>query len=82
MDHQFHLKYAVPRLEKIGRKHWFDGEIKNHPRKDLQAVFDQYLVDAENAGFKVDDYIPGNNSMYGEYIKQSQKDYNGGNKWI
>lgn len=81
MGTQFHLKYAIPRLEAAGRKHWFDGQIREHWRKDLQAIFDQYLVDAEAAGFKVADYVPGDNAAFGDYNKQSQKNYGNAHKW-
>jgi len=81
MGTQFHLKYAIPRLEKMGRKHWFDGEVRPHWRTDLQELFDQYLKEAEKAGFKVADYIPGDNASFGEYNKQSQKDYKNAHKW-
>jgi len=81
MGTQFHLKYAIPRLEAMGRKHWFDGQIREHWRKDLQAVFDQYLSDAIAAGFTLDKYIPGDNAAFGDYNKQSQANYGNAHKW-
>jgi hypothetical protein len=81
MSTQFHLKHAISRLEKTGGKHWFDGQTRPHWRNDLQEIFDQYLLEAEKAGFKVADYIPGNNASFGEYNKQSQRDYKNAHQW-
>lgn len=81
MSSQFHLKYALPRLEAAGQKHWFDGQVKEHPRQDLQAVFDQLLEDAQQAGYCVSDYVPGGNARYGDVKKQSQSSYQQGNQW-
>jgi hypothetical protein len=81
MSSQFHLKYAIPRLEAEGKKHWFDGKIREHWRKDLQEIFDEYLTEAIAAGFTLEKYIPGNNAAFGEYNKQSQKYYGNAHKW-
>lgn len=48
---QPHLRYAVPRLEREGRKHWFDGRVKPHWRADLVALFDKLLSEAKAAGY-------------------------------
>lgn len=73
MNHQFSHKYSIPRLEKSGQKHWFDGEILPHPRKDLSELFDQYYNAALEAGYKIEDYLP--KERYGDVVKESQKDY-------
>lgn len=79
MDHQPHLKYAIPRLEQAGRKHWFDGVVKPHWRQDLITLFDQLLLEAADAGFTPASYIP--NQLYGNIVKQSQAGYVGGHQW-
>lgn len=71
--HQPHLRYAVPRLAKQGRRHWFDGEIKHHWHPPIEAMFDQELMFAIDAGYTPDKYVP--SVMYGEYVKKSEKNY-------
>lgn len=79
MSTQFHLKYAKPRLESVGMKHWFDGNTHNHWRTDLIKLFDDYYNEALEAGYKVEDYVPEN--MF-SYEKASQADYDKyRNKW-
>lgn len=56
MRTQPHLKYAIARLAKAGRKHWFDGTVMKHPRPDVQKLFDELLVTAEIEGYTVDSY--------------------------
>lgn len=56
IEHQLHLKHAIPRLRKEGRKHWYTGEILPHPRAELQALFDQQLEEAIAAGYSLDEY--------------------------
>lgn len=74
MGTQFSHKYSLPRLERNNVKHWFDGEIFDHPRQDLAAIFDQYYQEALDAGFKLEDYAI---QPYGEFSKASQKNYSG-----
>lgn len=81
MGTQFHHKYATPRLEAAGQKHWFDGQTRPHWRTDLQELFDQYYERALESGMAVQDYIPGNNAAFGEYNKQSQINYKNAHKW-
>lgn len=50
------LKHAVPRLQREGRRHWYDGEIKPHPRPEVQQLFDELLQEAAAAGFTIDRY--------------------------
>lgn len=76
MGTQFSHKYALPRLELDGKKHWFDGEIMPHPRHDLAKLFDQYYEEAIAAGYKLENYhIP----PYGEFYKATQINYHGNN---
>lgn len=80
MSTQFHLKYATPRLKSMGMKHWFDGAIHDHWRPDLIKLFDTYYNEALDAGYKVENYVP--EKMFGEYVKESQKNYDHyRNKW-
>lgn len=73
MSTQMHLKYAMPRLSENNQHHWFDGNIREHWRKDLVDLFEQYYKEALDSGYKVEDYIPEN--MFGEYSKESQANY-------
>lgn len=80
MSTQFHQKYALPRLEKMGMKHWFDGNIHQHWRPDLEKLWDDHYQEALDAGYKVEDYIP--ETMFGSYNKESQANYDQyRNKW-
>lgn len=56
MSQQLHLKYAIPRLKKEGRAHWYKGEVHDHPRQDLQDMFDREYAEAVSAGYAVDRY--------------------------
>lgn len=56
MRHQPQLQHAIPRLAAEGRKHWFDGKVLPHPRKDVQNLFNAYLIDAIQTGFTVAKY--------------------------
>lgn len=76
--HQPQLKFAVPRLRALGRRHWFDGEIKQHWRSDMLALFFSKLKEAEAVGYPVDRYT--SDPIYGPYIKASQKNYQS-HKW-
>ena len=70
MDHQPHLRHALPRLAKAGRKHWFERlhgrPISRHPRTDVQTLFDLMLAEAHSAGYPVSKYeedVP----LFGDY---------------
>lgn len=56
MEHQFQLKYAIPRLKAEGRTHWYAGPVFQHPRPDLQALFDTLYAEALAAGYSVEQY--------------------------
>lgn len=75
MSTQPHLKHAIPRLKAAGQKHWFDGKVKPHPRKDVQRLFDDLLVAAAREGYRVENYIP--EVPFGEYRKASLVNYRG-----
>lgn len=60
---QLQFKYALKRLEAAGKQHWYKGKTQSHPRKDLQQMFDDYLLEAsENdfapARYQVPDFGP------------------------
>lgn len=74
MGTQFSHKYSIPRIEKEGSKHWFDGKIMPHPRADLIDLFDQYYEEALQAGYKLDDYRV---QPFGSFPKKTQKRYRG-----
>lgn len=74
MGTQFSHKYSIPRLEQNNQKHWFDGEIMQHPRQDLIALFDQYYQEALNAGYSLENYAI---EPFGEFKKATQKKYQG-----
>lgn len=65
MRHQPHLPHAIGRLSKIGRQHWFDGDVAPHWRTDLMFLFYQLLGEAS----PVSDYCK--DPIYGDYKKQS-----------
>ncbi|MDX3904920.1 MAG: glycosyl transferase [Pigmentiphaga sp.] len=75
MGTQFSHRYAFPRLEKEGRRHWFDGTVLPHPRHDLSALFDRYYEEALAHGLRLDDYRTP--ELFGMTIKESQRDYAG-----
>lgn len=56
MEHQFQLKYAIPRLKAEGLSHWYAGPVFQHPRPDLQALFDTLYAEAISAGYSVEQY--------------------------
>lgn len=63
---QPHLKYAIPRLAKEGRKHWY-GAIapQPHHRKDALEFFDRMLNEAIASGYTLDRYR--NPVLFGDY---------------
>ncbi|MGI4815759.1 MAG: glycosyl transferase [Janthinobacterium lividum] len=78
MGTQFSHRYAVPRVAAEGRRHWFDGEIVEHPRADLQALFEQYYAEAQAYGYRLDDYRAA--QRFGTFAKASQADYAGNHR--
>ena len=67
MPHQPYVKYAVPRLAKEGRTHWFNGTPTPHWRQDVQDLFDKLLAEAEAAGYTVDSYCQ--DPIFGDFAK-------------
>ena len=58
MEMQPHLlKYAIPRLHREGKKHWYEpAPIFQHERPELQALFDTLYAEAIAAGYTLDQY--------------------------
>ena len=75
MGTQFSHKISFPRLEREGRKHWFDGTVMPHPRQDLQALFERLYQEALDAGYSLDNYRM--QQVFGAFPKYSQKTYSG-----
>ncbi len=75
MSCQPQLRHALARLRREGRRHWFDGQVRPHPRADLQALFDKLLQDAQSNGYRVSTYIPA--ASFGAIAKRNLKTYRG-----
>jgi hypothetical protein len=76
MSTQMHAKYALPRLEAKGWKHWFDGEFREHRRQDVQDLFDGLYNEAMDAGYTPEKY---ESKQWIPYQKESQKGYRASN---
>lgn len=76
---QPHLRHAVPRLKKSGRKHWFDGQMRPHWRGDLVRLFDQLYADAILNGYTAERYIPA--KPFGDYKLKSHANYRN-HRWV
>lgn len=75
MTCQPQLKHALPRLQAAGSKHWFNGHVRPHPRPDIQALFDEMLVEAKANGFPPERYAQ--EEKYGTINKKSVADFKG-----
>lgn len=75
MTSQPQLRYALPRLAKEGRKHWFDGTPNLDKRPHINALFDDMLADAMMAGYRPEDYC--RDPLYGAMNKKSLAGYTG-----
>lgn len=69
MPHQPHHARAAKRLGDAGLRHWFDGKVRTHWRKDLIALFDELLAEANKAGYPVSRYTQ--DPLFGPYKKLS-----------
>lgn len=74
MGTQFSHKHSLPRLAAQGQKHWFDGQLLEHPRKDLTELFDRYYQEALDAGYRLENYVV---TPFGPFPKKSQANYTG-----
>ena len=59
------MKYALPRLQAKGQKHWSTFTPKEHPRKDIIDLFDRTLREAIENGYKPEKYET--QEIFGEY---------------
>jgi hypothetical protein len=66
---QPHLRHAAARLARQGRRHWFDGPTMTHRHAELQALFDELLIEAAAAGFSPERYEPA--EPFGRYAIRS-----------
>ena len=71
------FKLAIKRLGSQSA-HWYDGPIREHPRKDIENVFNMYYNEAINSGFKISDYIP---QEFVPYNNGSNSGYSANNGW-
>jgi hypothetical protein len=69
---QPHLRHALPRLHKQGRKHWYEYNrqepVQNHHRKDALVLFDRLLDEAQKEGYTLDRYR-NPEGLFGEYAR-------------
>lgn len=76
MANQPQLQFAIPRLAKEGREHWFNGQVKPHWRNDLVALFAELLEEAKVNGHPTEDYC--HDALFGDYKKRDLSSYRGG----
>lgn len=69
LEHQLHLKHAIPRLKAQGKQHWYTGPVGPHPRPELQARFDELLEGAKAAGFTYESF------GYGSGVEISRRNF-------
>lgn len=69
MNTQPQLEFALPRLAKQGIKHWFDGQVSEHPREDVITLFRTLLREALDSGISLHDYMQ--HEPYGDIKKRS-----------
>lgn len=69
IETQLHLKHAIPRLQREGGRHWYEGDVFPHPNVELVAYYDQLLTEAMAAGYTLDRY------RVKPFDKASRKDF-------
>jgi hypothetical protein len=75
MGTQPQLRHALPRLAREGKRHWFNGQVRQHPRHDLLALFDELLEEATANGYGVSRYVQ--EPPFGEFVKKNLAGYKG-----
>lgn len=50
------LRHALPRLKREGGRHWFGGVARQHPRPEVERLFDKLLAEATAHGFGIERY--------------------------
>ena len=76
LDTQPHLRHALLRLQAQGRRHWYDGPRRPHPRRDIVERFETELAIARDAGYDPARYVPV--EAYGELGKRAMGSYRRG----
>lgn len=56
IEHQLHLRYAIPRLKAEGKSHWYTQPVGPHPHAELAAFYDGLYREAMAAGYTPDRY--------------------------
>lgn len=56
IEHQLHLRYALPRLKAEGRSHWYKGATGPHPHPGLIELYDGLYREALASGYTPDRY--------------------------
>lgn len=69
IEHQLHLKHAIPRLKAQGKTHWYQGEVFAHPNQELQKYFDALLVEAQANGLTYESFA------YGSGVEISRRNF-------
>ena len=75
MSTQPHLFHAIPRLAAKGKRHWYNGEMRQHRRPDIVKLFHRLLAEAIEAGYPVSRYET--EPEFGPYKKADLKNYRG-----
>lgn len=75
MGTQFSHAHALPRLEAEGRRHWFDGKILPHPRRDLADLFERTYAEALATGRTLEHYR--NPTPVATLLKKSERGHKG-----
>lgn len=64
---QPHARLALPRLRRARREHWYREVRMRHFCPGLEALFDREYAAALEAGYSVEQYVPGG-EPYGAYV--------------
>jgi hypothetical protein len=75
MSCQPQLRHALPRLAAAGQKHWFNGQTRRHPRRDVEALFDEVLEEAKGHGYGIERYLQA--EPFGPILKKDLAGYRG-----
>lgn len=75
IDTQPSTRHALKRLAAEGSKHWFDGKVKMHARRDLIDLFDGMLEEAKANGYTPERYASA--PKFGDFRKRSLAGYQG-----
>lgn len=79
MSTQMHMGMAKERLEKEGRTHWYDGDVRLHRRPEVRELFKKYYDEAIAEQKLPTDYYENDPGTWVRYAKQSQVGYESNN---